>query len=84
MLLHIADMEHGSEPAVLPKLLQDEDVSHYRGHPHELRSGAECLQSFVSHSSSKSLPGTLHHFCSYTYIMNIHQRQTSSCALNTI
>lgn len=45
-----SDMEHGGEPAVLPQLLQDEDVGHYWGHPHELRSGAECLQSLVSYS----------------------------------
>ena len=45
-----SDLEHGSEPAVLPQLVQDEDVSYYRGHPHELWSGAECLQSLVSGS----------------------------------
>lgn len=52
MLFNIpSDMEHGSEPAVLPQLLQDEDVGCYRGHSHELWSGAECLQSLVSGST---------------------------------
>lgn len=44
-------MEHGGEPAVLPQLLQDEDVSCYWRYPHELWSGAECLQSLVSDST---------------------------------
>lgn len=49
MLFNItSDMEHGGEPTFLPQLLQDEDVSYYRGHPHELWSSAECLQSLVS------------------------------------
>lgn len=39
----LSDMEHGSEPSVLPQLLQDEDVRYYRGHPHELWSCAQCL-----------------------------------------
>lgn len=50
-------MEHGGEPAVLPQLLQDEDVSCHWGHPHELRSSAECLQSLVSDSRYKD-PGS--------------------------
>lgn len=45
-----SDLEYGGEPTVLPQLLQDEDVSCYWGHPHELWSGAECLQSLVSDS----------------------------------
>ena len=52
MLFNIlSDMEPGSEPAVLPQLLQDEDVSGYRCYPHELWRGAEHLQSPVSGSS---------------------------------
>lgn len=60
MLFIATDMEHGSEPAVLPKLLQDEDVSCHRCHPHELRRGAERLQSLVSAFSSKSLTVIYH------------------------
>lgn len=44
-----SDLEPGSKPAVLSQLLQDEDVSHYRRHPHEFRSGAQCLQLPVGH-----------------------------------
>lgn len=73
-------MEHGSEPAVLPQLLQDEDVRGYWGHPHELWSGAECLQSLVSDSRYKSLAVSLHHFGSRTYSMVLHQCQASTCA----
>lgn len=43
-----SDMEHGGQPAVLSQLLQDEDVSHHRGHPHEFWSGSEHLQLPVS------------------------------------
>lgn len=43
-----SDMEPGSQPLVLPQLIQDEDVRYNRGHPHDLWSRAECLQSLVS------------------------------------
>ena len=55
-----SDLEHGGEPTVLPQLLQDEDVSCYRGHPHELWSGAECLQSPVSEKYLALLLISLH------------------------
>lgn len=48
-----SDMELGSEPTVLPQLLQDENVSRHRGHPHELWGGAECLQPLVSDSGPR-------------------------------
>jgi len=64
MVFNIAsDMEHGGEPTLLPQLLQDEDVGCYWGHPHELWSGAECLQSLVSDSRYRSMSVTLHHPC---------------------
>lgn len=65
LLVNIAsDMEHGGEPALLPQLVQDEDVGGYRGHPHELWSGAECLQSLVSDCRYKSMAMTLQRLCS--------------------
>ncbi len=81
MLFNIpSELEHGSEPAVLPQLLQDEDVRCYWGHPHELWSGVECLQSLVSDSSYKSLAVILHRSCSCSYSVGIHQSLAPSCA----
>lgn len=68
------DMELGGESALLPQLLQDEDVCHHRCRTHDLWSGAECLQSLVSDSSQRARAPLYHVYHTCT-VWESHQRQ---------